>query len=308
MALVGGAAILLDRERQTVELARPGMKLDLGGIAKGYASGEAIAVLKREGVASALVAGSGDIVVSDPPPRSPRLADRDRPARSRASDRRHFGSNGDSQQRRHLDLGRRRAVRRDRRQTLLARRRPKTGLGLTDRRSVTVIAPDGALARRPGHHRLRPGSRKRAIARRVVPRRLGPLHPDHARGAGHHRVERVEPTGFAYEISMTIRATVRPGRRPFAFPWRSSRDVEASVLGSGVATSGSISRLALMSHPSSLGIPGKPRSDCRSRRVGRGPSASKRPHEPAPCRADLAGHHDRDDRGFDEPIRCHIYE
>ncbi len=44
------------------------MQLDVGGIAKGYVAGEALKVLKAQGIRSALVAASGDIVVSDPPP------------------------------------------------------------------------------------------------------------------------------------------------------------------------------------------------------------------------------------------------
>ena len=44
------------------------MQLDVGGIAKGYAADEALAALKRLGIRSALVAASGDIAFSDPPP------------------------------------------------------------------------------------------------------------------------------------------------------------------------------------------------------------------------------------------------
>lgn len=44
------------------------MRLDLGGIAKGYAADQAMAILKQHGIKSALVAASGDIVVSAPPP------------------------------------------------------------------------------------------------------------------------------------------------------------------------------------------------------------------------------------------------
>ena len=51
-----------------MQLLKPGMKLDLGGIAKGYAADEALAVLKQHGIDRALVAGAGDIVVSGPPP------------------------------------------------------------------------------------------------------------------------------------------------------------------------------------------------------------------------------------------------
>ena len=125
LALVGSDAILrLDPAKQTVELTRPGMKLDVGGIAKGYASEEAIKVLKREGIASALVAGSGDIVVSGPPSRSIRLEDRRGHAQA-GTGRRGNGTDHPAQGRRRLDLGRRRAVRRDRRRALLARRRPQ---------------------------------------------------------------------------------------------------------------------------------------------------------------------------------------
>ena len=44
------------------------MKLDLGGIAKGYAVDEALAVLAAHGVDSALVDGGGDLRVSEAPP------------------------------------------------------------------------------------------------------------------------------------------------------------------------------------------------------------------------------------------------
>jgi thiamine biosynthesis lipoprotein len=44
------------------------MRLDLGGIGKGYAADEALAVLRRHGIRRALVAASGDIAIGDPPP------------------------------------------------------------------------------------------------------------------------------------------------------------------------------------------------------------------------------------------------
>ena len=61
----------LDPKRRTVKLLTPGMQLDLGGIAKGYAADEGLKVLARHGVTSALVAASGDIAVSGPPPGKP---------------------------------------------------------------------------------------------------------------------------------------------------------------------------------------------------------------------------------------------
>ncbi len=58
----------LDEVNRTVTLDRPGMQLDVGGIAKGYAADEALAALNRLGIAAALVAASGDLAFGDPPP------------------------------------------------------------------------------------------------------------------------------------------------------------------------------------------------------------------------------------------------
>src|SRR5205814_9160621 len=66
--LVGWQKLRLDERARTVRLATRGMKLDLGGIAKGYAGDEAQRVLKQQGITRALVEMGGDIVVSGPPP------------------------------------------------------------------------------------------------------------------------------------------------------------------------------------------------------------------------------------------------
>ncbi len=142
-SLVGSDAIRLDPERRTVQLLRPGMKLDVGGIAKGYASEEAIKVLKRQGVKSALVAGSGDIVVSDPPPGragwtiavAPLRPEPAGEGRTILLKNAAVSTSGDAEQFVEIDGVRYSHV-----------LDPKTGLGLTERRSVTVIAPDGATA------------------------------------------------------------------------------------------------------------------------------------------------------------------
>ncbi len=49
-------------------LTRAGMQLDLGGIAKGYAADEMLRVLREAGFPTALVAASGDLAIGDPPP------------------------------------------------------------------------------------------------------------------------------------------------------------------------------------------------------------------------------------------------
>ena len=66
--LVGAGKMELDEGKRTVRLRDAGMRLDVGGVAKGFAADEAAAVLGRAGISSALVAAGGDIVVTAPPP------------------------------------------------------------------------------------------------------------------------------------------------------------------------------------------------------------------------------------------------
>lgn len=67
-AAIGYQNIKIDRERRTVELLKPRMRLDAGGIAAGYAVDEALGIIKKHGIESAMVDGSGDIAVSRAPP------------------------------------------------------------------------------------------------------------------------------------------------------------------------------------------------------------------------------------------------
>ena len=141
--LVGWRNIRLHRATCSVELLKPGMRLDLGGIAVGYAADEAIRVLKQHGLAHALIDGSGDIVVSDPPPgatgwrigiaslREPEAAPQVFATLSNCS----ISTSGDAYQ--FVELG-------GQRYSHIVD--PKTGLGLTERCSVTIIAPDGVTA------------------------------------------------------------------------------------------------------------------------------------------------------------------
>jgi len=66
--LVGSRLMVLAASSRTVELQKRGMRLDLGGIAKGYACDGAAAVLRAHGVSRFLVAMAGDIVVGEAPP------------------------------------------------------------------------------------------------------------------------------------------------------------------------------------------------------------------------------------------------
>ncbi|MGH8082809.1 MAG: FAD:protein FMN transferase, partial [Lysobacter sp.] len=66
---VGGYRHLhLNPQARTVRIDQPGIGLDVGGIAKGYAADEALAAVAAQGVTRALVALGGDIAVSDAPP------------------------------------------------------------------------------------------------------------------------------------------------------------------------------------------------------------------------------------------------
>lgn len=66
--LVGYKLVKLDAGQRTVELLKKGMRIDLGGIAKGYAMDEALAVLQRHGMTRALVEAGGDMRLGEPPP------------------------------------------------------------------------------------------------------------------------------------------------------------------------------------------------------------------------------------------------
>ncbi len=142
-ALVGSDKIKLDAQNKTVQLLKRGMKLDLGGIAKGYASQAAIDVLKREGIDRALCAGAGDIVVSNPPPGkdgwtigiAPLEAPGTKPSRFLLLAKAAVSTAGDAERFVEID-GKRYSHIVD----------PKTGLGVVDRASVTVVADDGATA------------------------------------------------------------------------------------------------------------------------------------------------------------------
>lgn len=134
--VVGWQKVLLDADAQTVELLAPGMQLDVGGIAKGYAGDQAIQTLRARGIRSALIEMGGDIVVSDAPPGAEgwRIEIENAPAGGRIVYLRDqaISSSGDTNQ--YVEIGGKRYSH------ILD---PRTGFGLTNRIAVTVIAPDG---------------------------------------------------------------------------------------------------------------------------------------------------------------------
>jgi len=52
--------VRLDRKKRTIRFARPGVRIDLGGIAKGYAVDNGVALLKKRGITNAIVTAGGD--------------------------------------------------------------------------------------------------------------------------------------------------------------------------------------------------------------------------------------------------------
>jgi FAD:protein FMN transferase len=132
---VGYKHMVLDPKEKTVELKIAGMQLDLGGIAKGHAADEGLKAIEKLGIASALVAASGDIAVSDAPPGkagwridiAPLPGDKER--RQLLLKNAAVSTSGDAEQ--YVEIG---GVRYSH---VID---PRTGLGLTGRRSVTVVA------------------------------------------------------------------------------------------------------------------------------------------------------------------------
>ncbi len=136
---VGYRHVRLDAAKGTAELLVPDMRLDLGGIAKGYAVDEALKVLSRNNVRHALVAGGGDMAVSAPPPGTrgwridlpPLDVTNAPPTCSVLLSHAALATSGDLFQ--HLEIdGKRYSHIVD----------PRTGLGLTDHSLVTIIARD----------------------------------------------------------------------------------------------------------------------------------------------------------------------
>jgi FAD:protein FMN transferase len=138
---VGHFYIDFDSRNRSVNLWQKDMRLDLGGIAKGFAMDEAMKVLRQEGIGRALITGGGDMVASDPPPGRPGWkielpqSDTNSPPQFVRLSRGAFATSGDRYQSVILD-GRRYSHIVD----------PRTGLGLTDRSLIYIIARDGMTA------------------------------------------------------------------------------------------------------------------------------------------------------------------
>ncbi len=136
---VGYQKLRLEPRSRTITLLVPHMRLDLGGIAKGYAADQALELLRTMGIDRALVAASGDIAIGNPPPGQPGWkvgitgidAKDNQLARTVLLHNCGISTSGDTEQ---FIL-----VNGVRYSHILD---PKTGLGLTNRIQATIIAPN----------------------------------------------------------------------------------------------------------------------------------------------------------------------
>jgi FAD:protein FMN transferase len=124
----------LHLSRGTVRLGKPGMRVDLGAIGKGFAADEMRRILNQRGISRLLIAASGDIVCGDPPPGqrgwSVHAAGRTLTLRRAA-----VSTSGDTTQF-FVQDGRRLSHILD----------PRSGASLTDLLEVAVVAPNGMIA------------------------------------------------------------------------------------------------------------------------------------------------------------------
>lgn len=141
-AAVGHEAMELNASDRTVRLTKPDMWIDLGGIAKGYAIDAALEVLAKHGIRSALVDAGGDIGLGNAPPNRAGWVigvaplERDaKPSVFLSLSNVAIATSGDSWQFVEIE-GKRYSHLVD----------PRTGIGLTDHSSVTVIARNAMTA------------------------------------------------------------------------------------------------------------------------------------------------------------------
>lgn len=64
LAKIGYKRVLVDPKKHTVKLADPGMRITLGGVAKGYAVDQAVALLHKRGFVDFILQAGGDLYTS----------------------------------------------------------------------------------------------------------------------------------------------------------------------------------------------------------------------------------------------------
>lgn len=151
---VGWRSVVVDSARGTVTLAREGIKLDFGGIAKGFAAEQGVLKLKRLGYGSCLVALAGDIATGDAPPGADGwkvevMSGRKQTGRVLVVSNTSISTSGDAEQFVDID-GQRYSHIVD----------PRTGLGTPGGVAVTVVGRPGAVVDALGKALVVPGARR----------------------------------------------------------------------------------------------------------------------------------------------------
>lgn len=140
-AACGWNHLSLDPAASTITFLKPGMRLDLGGIAKGQAADAMLAVMIRHGITRSCITAGGDIRLGDPPPDAKgwriavRTFDATRDVEMLELSNCAVSTSGDLHQSVEID-GIRYSHIID----------PSTGLGLTREIAATVIAPKAMLS------------------------------------------------------------------------------------------------------------------------------------------------------------------
>lgn len=130
-AKVGIDNIVLDAKSQSIMLKKQGIRIDFGGIGKGYAEDEMMKILQENRITSAMIEAGGNIVISNAPPQ-------EKGWKVMINNKAYYLKNcgvstsGDMYQFVEID-GKRYSHIID----------PKIGIGTTDLRQVTVITKDG---------------------------------------------------------------------------------------------------------------------------------------------------------------------
>ncbi|WP_188763910.1 FAD:protein FMN transferase [Emticicia aquatilis] len=134
-AKIGIDKIVFNEKNQSVMLNTKGMRLDFGGIGKGFAEDEMMKVLKENGIKSALIEAGGNIVVSNSPTDSPTgweiIINKEKYFLKNCG----ISTSGDAYQFVEIE-GKKYAHILD----------PKTGIGYAEPHQVSIIAKDGTIS------------------------------------------------------------------------------------------------------------------------------------------------------------------
>jgi FAD:protein FMN transferase len=134
-AKIGIGKILFNTKSQSVMLETKGMRLDFGGIGKGFAEDEMMKIMKENGIKSALIEAGGNIVVSNSPKESPDgweiIINKEKYFLKNCG----ISTSGDAYQFVEID---------DKKYAHILD--PKTGIGYAEPHQISVIAKDGTTS------------------------------------------------------------------------------------------------------------------------------------------------------------------